>query len=188
MSQRASPSTSFRSRFSVRRDGVGELELVVQEPLVRLDVARLVHHLGGGVELGVDARHLLHDLGGADERALLAVQELRELPRLHVAADVRLLLAGHAVPDVGAEDVHRLVGQTLRVLGVQVLRPVDAGVGVPLERLALLVEAQEWLPRVLVLPAEDGVEGAADRPRVVACGAGIAVDRAHRGALLSADS
>jgi hypothetical protein len=24
--------------------------------------------------------HLLHDLGGADERALLAVQELRELP------------------------------------------------------------------------------------------------------------
>jgi hypothetical protein len=43
-------------------------------------VARLVDDLRGGVELGVDARHLLHDLRRADERALLAVHELGQLP------------------------------------------------------------------------------------------------------------
>ena len=109
-----------------RRDRVGELELVVQQPRVRLDVARLVDHLRRGVELGVDARHLLHDLRGADQRALLAVQELRQLPGLKVAAEIRLLLARQSLADVGAEDRDRLVGQLLGILRIEVLRPVDA--------------------------------------------------------------
>jgi hypothetical protein len=37
-------------------DRIGRLELLVDQPLVALDVARLVHHLGRGVELGVHVR------------------------------------------------------------------------------------------------------------------------------------
>ena len=125
-----------------RGDGVGELELVVQEPLVRLDVARLVHHLRRGVELRVDARHLLHDLRRADERPLLAMQELRELPRLEMPARVGLLARGQAPPHLRAEDGDRFVGQSLGVLGIQVLGPVDPGVRVPLQVLPLLVEPE----------------------------------------------
>ena len=77
--------------LQVRIDRVDEVELLVQQARVRLDVARLVDDLRRGVELGVDGRHLLHDLRGADERALLAVQELRELPGLEVVPDSRLL-------------------------------------------------------------------------------------------------
>ena len=89
---------SSSRRFSVGVIGIRQLELLVQQLRVGLDVPRLVHHLGGGVELGVDVRHLLHDLGGAHQRALLAVQELRELPRLQVAAQVRPLLVASGGP------------------------------------------------------------------------------------------
>ena len=63
-------------RLEVWVDRVGELQLLLQVARVRLDVARLVHHLGGGVELAVDVGNRLHDLRGADQRALLAVEEL----------------------------------------------------------------------------------------------------------------
>jgi hypothetical protein len=41
-----------------------------------------------GVELGVEVGHGLDDLGGADQRALLAVEELGELPGDGVVADL----------------------------------------------------------------------------------------------------
>src|SRR5262249_40419879 len=72
------------------------------------------------------ARHLLDDLRGADERALLAVEELRELPRLLVAARRGSLLAGHPIPDVRAEDAARLLRQPPQVFAIAVVRPVDA--------------------------------------------------------------
>ena len=136
----------------------------MQETRVRFDVSRFVDDLRRRVELGVDARHLLHDLRGAHERALLAVQELRELPRLDVPANVRALLAGEPVPHVGAEDRDRFVGELLRVLGVEILRPVDPDLGVPLLLLALRVQADQPLAEVVVLPVEDGLEGPVDRP------------------------
>ena len=52
-------------------------QLLAQVLGVDLDVARLVHDLGGGVVLGVDPRHRVDDLGRAEQRALLAVHELR---------------------------------------------------------------------------------------------------------------
>src|SRR5439155_12980784 len=84
-------------------------------------------------------------------------------------------------PHLRAEDRDRLVGQLLRVLGVEVLRPVDARVRVPLEVLRLLVEPDERVAGVLVLPAEDGVELAGNRPLELLDGDGVAAFRAHRG-------
>ena len=101
MSQRESLRTSSQQAEEGRRDRVGELELVVQQPAVGLDVPRLVDHLGGGVELGVDRGHLLDDLRGADERALLPVQELGELPRLEMAPQLGLLRLAQTPEDVG---------------------------------------------------------------------------------------
>jgi hypothetical protein len=149
-------------------------------------VPRLVHHLGGGVELGVHVGDLLHDLGRADQRPLLAVEELRQLPRLCVAAQVRLLAVVHPVPDVRAVDADRLVGHLLGVLRIEVLRPVDARVHVPLEPLALLVEARELVAGVLVLPPEGGVEGPRDVPAALVDRIRIAVSRGHA-VLLPAD-
>ena len=50
------------------------------EAAVHLDVARLVHHLGGAVLLGLEPRHRVDDLRGREQRPLLAVEELAELP------------------------------------------------------------------------------------------------------------
>ena len=92
MSQRLSRSTWSISSCSGGGHRIGDAELL-QQALVALDVARLVDHLGRGVELGIDVRHLGDDLGGADQRALLALHELADLPALEVAAHLGLLLA-----------------------------------------------------------------------------------------------
>jgi len=67
-----------------------------------------------------------------------------------MAPDVRLLARREAIPDIRAVDRDRLVRQLLRVLGIEVLRPVDARVRVPLEVLRLLIEANERVARVVV--------------------------------------
>ncbi len=61
-------------------DRIDQADLLLQEPGVKLHVACLVHYLGRAVELGVEVRDRLDDPRRADQRALLAVQELRELP------------------------------------------------------------------------------------------------------------
>ena len=61
-------------------DLVAAAELLVEVAGEDLDVAGLVDDLRGGVELGVVPRHGLDDLGRAQQRALLAVQELRQRP------------------------------------------------------------------------------------------------------------
>jgi hypothetical protein len=142
-------------------------------------VARLVHHLGGGVVLGVHARHLLHDLARADEGALLAVEELGDLPRLHVMTQIRALRLRQPLPHRRPEDRDRHVGQARGILGVEVLRPVDALLRVPLQPLGLAVEVEKAGAAVLVLPVEAGLEVAGDRPVGVG-GHGVAVERAHR--------
>src|SRR5262249_6391626 len=119
------------------------------------------------------------DLGGAYERALLAVQELRDLPGLEMVADAGAFGRRQPVPHVGAEDRHHFVGQPVRVLGIDRLRPVDPLGGVPLQPLALLMEAEELVAPVRVLPAEDRLEVLRDVPLRAGERLGVAVERRH---------
>src|SRR5262249_56366416 len=82
------------------------LELVGEVAAEDLDVARLVHGLRAGVVLGVDPRYRADELRGDDERALLAVQELRELQRGLAVAAMGLLLRGETFE--GREAVQRI--------------------------------------------------------------------------------
>src|SRR5262249_39689991 len=74
--------------------------------------------------------------------------------------------------------------EPLRILGVEVLRPVDPLAGVPLQPLPLLVEAEELLPAVLVLPTERGREALVDRPLGRSDGTGITIVCRHARDLL----
>src|SRR5438132_1543807 len=139
----------LQERLEPRRDRVGDTELLVQQPRVRLHVARLVHHLRGRIELRVQIGDGLDDPGGGHQRTLLAVHELREGLRLLVVAQVDLLLVRHLVPERRAEDRDQPVVDLLGILRVEVLRPVDAGGCVPLLLLAFVVERQQPGPLVL---------------------------------------
>ncbi len=61
-------------------------------------MACFVHGLRGGIELGVHFRHHLHDARGHHQRALLAMQELRQRMRLLVAAHVDAVVLAHLFP------------------------------------------------------------------------------------------
>ena len=162
MSQRLSPTMSSRSspRWALTR--VGARQLLVEVLGEHLDVAGLVHHLGGGVVLGVDPRDGLDDLGGADQRALLAVHELAEHPVLRLHAELGPLLIAPALEERAAQvdaapAVGGGVGDDHRLL-VDLDRPVEVGLAVPLGGLGLLVELLEAGPGpLLVVPGEDGV-------------------------------
>ncbi len=139
----------------------------------------LVHHLGRGVELAVEIGHGLHDLGGGDQRALLAMHELRDRRGLLVMADLDLLLVGQPAPDLGAEDRDGTVIELHRVLGIELLRPVDAQRGVPLLLLALVVELQQRLAPVIIFPGEAGLDGALELPLRQLDWQRIAIHRRH---------
>ena len=81
MSQRLSLRIMSSSVFEVRVERIAEAELRVDVAVVDLDVARLVDHLRRRVELAVESRHRVDQLRGREQRALLAVQELRQRPR-----------------------------------------------------------------------------------------------------------
>ena len=76
MSQRESDDDVVEQQPEVGVHRVVARELLVEVLGEHLDVAGLVHHLGGGVVLGVDPRDRLDDLGRAQQRTLLAVHEL----------------------------------------------------------------------------------------------------------------
>ena len=164
MSQRRSLSVCSSRFLSDSVIGIGRLELLVDQPLVRLDVARLVHHLGGGVELGVHVGHGVDDLGRRDQRALLAVHELADRMALQVEAQPVLLLVGHLVPEGRAVDRDGLVVHAHRVALEQLLAPVEPGAGVPLLLLALLVEVQQVGRTGIVFPVEGDLGGAIELP------------------------
>ncbi len=163
-----------------RGDRVGELEFFVQQPRIGFDVARLIHHLGRGIEFRVEIRHGLHDLGGRDQRALLAMNELGYLRRLQVMANLTPLLLVHPVPDVGAEDVDDPVVEHHRVLRIEVERPVDPFGRVPLLLLALGIELQQGLARLVVFPGEAGLGIAVELPLGLFDREHITVGRRHR--------
>src|SRR5439155_5685911 len=98
------------------------------------------------------------------QRALLTVEELRVRPRAHVVTKLVLLLLVHLLPDLRAEDRDVVVGAVVGRARVDVDRPVQAGVRVPLLLLALLVQGEESVPGLVVLPVEDRGGVAADVP------------------------
>jgi hypothetical protein len=169
-----------QQRLQVGVDRVGEVQLVAQVAGVRLDVARLVHHLGGGVELGVEVGDGLDDLGGADQRALLAVEELGELPGDHVVADLAPFPLAERRPGARAVDGDGLLGRQQRVVEVDLVRPVDPLGRVPLPLLALVVEAEEPVAAFVVVPVEGGGAPARQVPAGVLDGQGVDA-RAHWG-------
>ena len=151
-------------RLQVHIQGVHQLHFLVQVTAVHLDVARLVDHLRGRVELGVDVGHRLHDLRRADQRALLAVHELAEAPGLDVPAQFAATLLGHVVPPRGAVDRHDLVGHADRVGQVDIRAPVEPVAADPLAPSALVVEAQQLLPPTRVVEVEHGGRRRLDAP------------------------
>ena len=146
----------------MRVQRVDELDLLVEVAAVDLDVAGLVDDLGRRVELAVDVGDALHDLRGAHQRALLAVHELAEAPRLDVAPELAALAVGHLVPPLRAEERVDLVGHADRVLGVDVERPVEAVAADPLAAGALVVQAEQLVAPVRVVEVEDRGDRAVD--------------------------
>ena len=152
-------------------DRVGLLELLVEVPGEHLDVAGLVHHLGGGVVLGVDPRHGLDDLGGAQQRALLAVEELALGPHVGLDGVLQPLLLAPLL-ERRAGEVHAHGGEVLAAgdpdlagdpLGVDLGVPRQVGGAVPLAGLGLLVQLDEGRTGALVVPGEQGVGVVLDR-------------------------
>ncbi len=170
---------ALEERLQPGGDRVGELELLVEEAGVGLDVARLVHHLGGRVELRVGIGDGLDDLGGGDEGALLTVHELGEGLGLEMVADTRPFLRREALPDGRAIDLDGPVVHHHGVLGIEILGPVEALGGIPLLLLALVVEGQELLAPVLVFPREGGIALAFEFPLGLLDGNLVAERRCH---------
>ena len=118
---------------------------------------RLVHHLGRAVELGFHPRSGVDDLRRRQQRALLAVHEVRQQPPELLAAQRSHLGRSELLPDVRAVDGDLHVGQVLG-LGVDAEVPGKLLAGVPLVALGLLVEVVQLAPHHLVVPAVRGVE------------------------------
>ena len=134
-------------------------------------MAGLVHDLGGRVVLGVDPGDRLDDLGGADERALLAVEELGQGPALRLDVEVEPLLVAPVLERRAGEVDSLVAPAVLHLVRDGDGRGVDVGVPrevprVPLRGLRLLVEPLERLAGLLVVPGEDrvgvGVDGVRD--------------------------
>ena len=79
-------------------------ELLLEVAGEDLDVAGLVDDLRAGVQLGVVPRHGLDDLGRAEQRALLAVEELARRPAAALDAELEPLLVAPLL-DGGADVV-----------------------------------------------------------------------------------
>ncbi len=133
-------------------DLVAAAHLLVEIAGEHLDVAGLVDDLRGGVQLGVVPRHGLGDLGGAQQRTLLAVEELRQRPLAVLDAERQPLLlapvADHGVVvEVGVDaggDADLVARHDL--FEVDFDRPVEVGGSVPLSGLGLLVQLAKLRP------------------------------------------
>ena len=165
-------------RAQVRVARVREADLLVQVAVVDVDVARLVDDLGRAVELGVEVVHRIDELRGREQRALLAVEELRQRPRRRLDVELPLLALRHPRVDVGAEERQEVLGAH-RLLEVRLAMPRQDVLGDPLSALRLLVEVAQLLARLGVAPrvrhVEDGLERVDRRTRGVDGGR----DRGH---------
>ena len=162
MSQRESCDDVVEQHLEVGVDRVVPRQLRVEVPGEDLDVAGLVHHLGRGVVLGVDPRHGLDDLRGADQRALLAVHELRQRPVLRLDPELDPLLVAPLLERRAGEVVHcgrsrSGSGCSAATFSWSTSMSHGRSLRVPLRRLRLLVELAERGPAALVVPREDRV-------------------------------
>ena len=138
-------------------------ELLVDVAVEDLDVAGLVDDLRRGVQLGVVPRHGLDDLRRAQQRALLAVEELRQRPAALVDAELEPLLVAPLLDDGAVVVVGRQAGRERRLVGGDDRLELDLGVprqvggGVPLADLGLLVQLAQLRPGQRVVPREDRV-------------------------------
>ena len=160
-------------------DRVVQVDLLPHEPGEQLDVPGLVHGLGRGVELGVHVGHGLHDPRGHGQRALLTVQELAEQPGRQVMGQLVPLRLGQLLPLGRPVDRVQLAGHAHDVGRIHRQRPVDPLGRVPLLVLAPLVEAEQPVPPVVVLPGEPGVAGRRYVPGAGRDGRGVVVVGAH---------
>jgi len=149
--------------LEVRVDRVTAAQLLVEVAGEHFHMARLVDHLRAGVQLGVIPRHGLGDLGGADERTLLAVEELRERPLSALDAELEPLFVAPlrqrrlCVP-VGVDavtDEGLVFGDGLFDVDVHVPRKI--GGAVPLAGLGLLIQLAQLRAGQRVIPREDRV-------------------------------
>src|SRR4029453_12850279 len=109
------------------------------------------------------------------ERALLAVHEVRQQPAKLLAAQLLHLGRGQVVPQMGAVAGNLHVGQVLS-LDVDPELPGQLFAGVPLIALRLLVEVVQLAPHHLVVPRIGGVEGRGeqlDLPLALVVGCGV---------------
>jgi hypothetical protein len=134
-------AVSSRSRSLLAVYLVLVAELLLDETPVHLHVPRLVHHLGRSVLLRLVPGHGVDDLRGGEQRTLLAVEELAELPGDGLVPHALDLARVEAVPHRRAEDSDRRVGDETP-LGIDVDRPVEPLGGVPLVALGVLVETR----------------------------------------------
>ena len=124
-----------------------------------LDVSGLVDRLGRGIQLAVHVRHGVHELAGDHQRALLAVQEVREHEGGRGARDVPARLEGETLPELRLR--HR---ETAHAEGARERLAVDPGLPVelaqrdPLALERVRVERAELVDLGLVVPAVDGGE------------------------------
>ena len=153
----------IEQHLEVRVDWVAATEFFVEVATEHLDVTCFVHHLRAGVQLGVVPRHGLDDFGCADERTLLAMEELRQRPLAALDTELEPLLVAPlgewcvGVP-VGVDAVadERLVfGHGLLDVDVEV--PWQVGGAVPLTGLGLFIQLAQLRARQRVIPREDRI-------------------------------
>ena len=145
-------------------DRVGAVGLLLDVAGEDLDVAGLVHDLGGGVVLGVDPRDGGGDEAGAHERALLAVEELRQHRGLHLDGERPPLLVAPARRAASPRSSRRTLKRSFwrRGLGGELSQSTSVSHGqvgraVPLRGLGLLVELHQRGAAALVVPREQHV-------------------------------
>ncbi len=141
-------------------DVVELLEFGVEVAMEDLHVPRLVHHLRRAVEFPVEELHGLRDLRGGEERTLLSVEELAELPRQDVRAELVALLLVELHPELlDSVHVEEVLGDH-RHLGVQridVRRPIQTRLAVPLLLLGAPIERLHLGLIARVAPVEECV-------------------------------
>jgi hypothetical protein len=123
------------------------------------DVAGFLARLVGGIFLRARIFQDVAERGGERERALLAMQDRRQLPARGLVGEFDLLLAAHRVADAGAEDREEFLRQ--RHLGFEIEGRAEIDI--------FLVQR---IPEMVMRRADDLVEGG----RAIA----VALDIEHR--------
>lgn len=142
-------------RLQVRAYRIGEADLLAEVPVKDLDVTPLVDDLRRRVQLGAYVRHGVHELRGGEQRALLAMEELRLRPGRQLRPHLLLLLLGQPPVQVRAEQRVERLGKGL-TLQVHVGRPVEV-LAVPLRGLGLAVEVTQIGAALAVVPVQGHV-------------------------------